>query len=182
MSFKGVTFFAQKVTASDDGVVRRAMLSDGILSGCALSFVGATLSMSAGHLLICGRQIKLSAAQNWPITGAVAGYARLLLTVDLSRSATSEIFDQVVPTVEYASTPDGFAALQQQDLNNGGTVYQYEYCIVALSAGGISSIYKAPMMVSIVLNGPLILTEGVHYGKEFPADATEGYLYGKVVG
>ena len=33
----------------------------------------------------------------------------------------------------------------------------------------------------ITLTGPLILTEGVHYGDEFPEDATDGRLFYKRV-
>ena len=57
-NFTGVTFAKQKVLPSDDAIIRRAILSDGILYGCEFSYSGSTLTMGAGHLLICGRQAR----------------------------------------------------------------------------------------------------------------------------
>lgn len=138
--FTGITFAEQKVTPSDDAIIRRSMLSDGILTGCAVSYSGSTLTMAAGYLLICGRQIRHPAAQNWAVVDASSGYARLLLTIDLTRTATKETFDQVVDTIEYASAEDGFPDLEQGDINESGTRYQVEICKVSLGTGGISGI------------------------------------------
>ena len=44
-NFTGVTFAKQKVSPSDDAVIRRAVLTDGILFGCELSYSGSTLTM-----------------------------------------------------------------------------------------------------------------------------------------
>ena len=139
-NFTGVTFAEQKVTPSDDAIVRRAMLADGILSGCGLSYSGSTLTMAAGHLMACGRQIRHPSSQNWAVVDATSGYARLLLTIDLSRTATKEVFEQVVDTIEYATSPDGFPELEQADINVAGTRYQIEVCVVSLGTGGISGI------------------------------------------
>lgn len=56
-NFTGVTFPNQKVTPANDAVIRRAIFDDGILTGCDLSYSGSTLTMTAGQLMICGRQI-----------------------------------------------------------------------------------------------------------------------------
>lgn len=139
-SFTGVTFSEQAVTPSDDAIVRRAILPDGILSGCELSYSGSTLTMAAGHLMICGRQIRHPSAQNWAVVDATSGYARLLLTIDLTRTATEETFDQVVDSIEYASAKDGFVDLEQTDINLSGTRYQVAVCVVSLGTGGITGI------------------------------------------
>ena len=120
-NFSGVTFAQQRVTPIDDAIIRRAILPDGILTGCRLSYSGSTLTMAAGQMVICGRQIRHAASQNWAVVGATSGYARLLLTIDLTRTATKEVFDQVVDTIEYASSLDGFLALEQADINAAGT-------------------------------------------------------------
>jgi hypothetical protein len=96
--------------------------------------------MGAGLLVACGRQFRHTSVQNWAVTGATSGYARLVLTIDLTRAATKESFDQVVDSIEYASALDGFAPLQQDDINESGTVYQMAVCIVSLGAGGITGI------------------------------------------
>lgn len=138
--FTGVTFPKQKITPSDDAIVRRAMLGDCILSGCAMTYSGSTLTMAAGHLLVCGRQIRHPSTQNWAVTEANTGYARLVITVDISRTSTADNFDQVLSTIEYAAAEDGFAALEQTDINVSGVRYQVAACVVSLGSGGITGI------------------------------------------
>ena len=138
--FTGITFPQQKVTPSDDAVIRRALLSDGILSGCDLSYAGSTLTMAPGLLIGCGRQFRHTAVQHWAITGATSGYARLVLTIDASLASTKNAFEQVVDSVEYADSLDGFLQLQRDDINDSGTVYQMVVCVVSLGPGGITGI------------------------------------------
>ena len=138
--FTGVTFPQQKITPSDDASIRRAVLADGILRGCNLSYAGSTLTMAAGLLIGCGRQFRHNSLQNWAVTGANSGYARLVLTIDTTRASTKQNFEQVIDSVEYASSLDGFLPLQQDDINEAGTIYQMAVCVVSLSAGGITGI------------------------------------------
>lgn len=159
--FTGITFPQQKVTPSDDAAIRKAALADSILSGCALSYAGSTLTMGPGLLLGCGRQFRHTAVQNWAVTGATSGYARLVLTIDTTRASTKDSFDQVVDTIEYASALDGFLQLQQDDINEAGTIYQMAVCVVSLGAGGITgmvqtlprSAIKAAWLWNLVDNG-----------------------------
>ena len=140
MSFIGVTFAKQKVAPSDDALIRRAILPDGKLSGCAISYSGSTLTMASGHLMVCGRQIRHPSAQNWAVVDATSGFARLVLTIDLTRTASKEVFDQVTTAIEYASAEDGFVELEQSDINVSGTRYQVTLCVVSLGTGGITGI------------------------------------------
>jgi hypothetical protein len=140
--FTGVTFAEQKVSPSDDAIIRRLLLKDGVLTGCSMSYSGSTLTMAAGQLMICGRQINHPSAQNWAVVDATSGYARLLLTIDLTRTATKDAFDQVVESIEYASAIDGFPALEQMDINGSGTRYQIVMCVVSLGTGGITGIVE----------------------------------------
>jgi hypothetical protein len=148
--FSGVTFAMQRVTPSDDGQLHRAILPDCILDGCAFSYSGSVLSMGAGSLLICGRQIRHTAAQSWSVTGAASGYARLVIAIDLSQSATADVFDQVSAAIQYATAPDGFAALTQSNINAAGTVYQVAACVVSLGTSGITGILDS---LSVARNG-----------------------------
>ena len=139
-NFTGVTFDEQRAAPSDDAIIRRVILEDGTLTGCDLSYTGPTLTMAAGHLMICGRQVKHPYTQNWSVAEATSGFARLLLTIDLTRTSSKDTFDQVVDTIEYASAVDGFADLVQDDINASGTKYQIVAAVVSLASGGISGI------------------------------------------
>lgn len=148
-NFTGVTFAEQRVTPADDAQIRRAILPDGILSGCELSYSGSTLTMAAGSLIACGRQFRHPAAQNWAVVDATSGYARLLLTIDLTKTATADAFDQVTDTIEYASAEDGFPELIREDINGTGTKYQMVACVVSLGTGGITGIVSQLAAASI---------------------------------
>lgn len=138
--FSGVTFAKQNVTPADDGLIRRALLSDGILTGCTFSYSGYTLSMGAGALIVCGRQIRHPSAQNWAVVGAKSGYARLVLDIDLTKSSTKELFEQVSTILEYATDEAGFTELIQENINVSGARYQIALCVVSLGEAGITGI------------------------------------------
>lgn len=172
-AFAGVTFPWQKVTPSDDAVVRNAMLTDGILFGCGISYSGSTLIMQAGQCIACGRQIRHSAAESWAVTGATSGYARLLLTIDLTGACTEDTFEQVSTSIEYASTEDGFPSLKQEDINSAGTCYQVPVCVVSLGSGGITGIVSQWSDSVPVLR----LKLGETYGYELPANPVDGQFF-----
>ena len=138
--FKGVTFANQNVTPSDDAVVMRHTLTDGILTGCGLTYSGHTLTMAAGYLIACGRLIHRPSAENWAITGSTSGFARVVMTIDLTRTATVDTFDQVNTSIEYADRINGFQEIIQEDINAAGVKYQVVLAVVSLGSGGITGI------------------------------------------
>lgn len=151
-NFTGITFSQRKVKPSDDAIVRKAILTDGVLTGCELSYSGYTLTMNPGQLLICGRQIMHPSVQNWAVADATSGYARLLLTIDMTRTSTKDSFDQVVDTIEYSETVNGFSTLTKNDINGAGTKYQYVVCVVSLGSGGITGIVSRAGSATISMN------------------------------
>lgn len=181
MSFLGVTFSNRRVTPSDDAMLMQAILKDGILYGCSMDYAGFTLTMAAGSLLIGGREIQHNTADSWAI-GATSGFARLIITIDLSKTSTADTFNQVVTAIEYASTADGFPALEQEDINVSGTKYQIEACVVSLGTGGITAIVRKLSAVKLRMwDGGIILTPGVDYGPDLPANPEEGRLFFEVI-
>lgn len=138
--FQGVTFAKRRISPAYEAVVNRAMFADGILTGCNLRISGFRLSMEPGQLMICGRQIRNPAVQSWSFAGKNSGFARLVLTIDMTKASSRNNFDQVFATVEYSTNEYGFLPLQQQDINAAGIRYQVEICKVSLAATGISGI------------------------------------------
>mgnify|MGYP002769330727 CR=1 FL=1 len=139
MSLTGVTFANQKITPSDDGRLYGSLLTDGILTGCAVTFAAATLSIAAGSMLIGTRELRTS-GETLSITGATSGYARVIVDIDLTRAATKTSFEQAQLQIQYAASQSAFPALVQQDINAAGTHYQAVFCIVSLGTAGITAI------------------------------------------
>lgn len=162
MSLTGITFANQKITPSDDGRLYGAMLADGILTGCGITFAAATLSVAAGSLLIGTRELRTS-GETLSVTGATSGYARVIIDIDLTRAATKTSFEQAQFQIQYAASLDAFAALEQQDINTAGTHYQAVFCILSLGTAGItgvvSSLASARVGTAQIGNGVVTLVK-----------------------
>lgn len=139
-NIRGITFAEQAVTPADDAIVRRAILGDGVLTGCEVTYSGSTLTLASGYIIACGRSFQITTAQNFAVVDATSGVARLLLTIDLTQTATEETFNQISFSIEYAAAEDGFVGLIQDDINLSGTKYQIVCAVVSLGTGGIAGI------------------------------------------
>jgi hypothetical protein len=74
------------------------------------------------------------------VVDATSGFARLLVTLDLTKTSTEETFGQIEFSLEYAASEDGFLALVQEDINLSGAKYQIVAAVVSLGTGGITGI------------------------------------------
>lgn len=163
MSITGITFSNQKITPSDDGRLYGAMLADGILIGCGITFAAATLSVAAGSLLIGTRELRTS-GETLSVTGATSGYARVIIDIDLTRAATKTSFEQAQFQIQYAASLDAFAALEQQDINTAGTHYQAVFCVLSLGTAGITGVVSSLASARV---GVAQLTNEARFGTEF---------------
>lgn len=162
MSLTGITFANQKITPSDDGRLYGAMLADGILTGCGITFAAATLSVAAGSLLIGTRELRTS-GETLSVTGATSGYARVIIDIDLTRAATKTSFEQAQFQIQYAASLDAFAALEQQDINTAGTHYQAAFCVLSLDTAGITGVVSSLASARV---GVAQLTNDARFGTE----------------
>lgn len=162
MSLTGITFANQKITPSDDGRLYGAMLADGILTGCGITFAAATLSVAAGSLLIGTRELRTS-GETLSVTGATSGYARVIIDIDLTRAATKTSFEQAQFQIQYAASLDAFSALEQQDINTAGTHYQAAFCVLSLGTAGITGVVSSLASARV---GVAQLTNDARFGTE----------------
>lgn len=163
MSLTGITFANQKITPSDDGRLYGAMLADGILTGCGITFAAATLSVAAGSLLIGTRELRTS-GETLSVTGATSGYARVIIDIDLTRAATKTSFEQAQFQIQYAASLDAFASLERQDINTAGTHYQAVFCVLSLGTAGITGVVSSLASARV---GVAQLTNEARFGTEF---------------
>ena len=137
----GIFFDLQTVRARDLGAAFGGILSDGKLSGCALSYSGVNLTIARGYYIAKGRLIEIDSAETLQTaTTAANGYGRLRLVIDLSIAASESSFTQGKFEWDYAST-NSFPALTQNDINDGtNTAYQVEICRVSFANSQITGI------------------------------------------
>lgn len=129
----GVTFPSQRVTPSDDGAVFAACISDGLYGG-TITTSGTSLRLTVGKIVACGRVIRIASQTDIAMT-QTSGNARLVLTIDKSKSAA----EQVALDVQYGS--DTLTSLTQQDINGSGTKYQVALCLAGLSSSATTILW-----------------------------------------
>lgn len=121
MAISGVTFSGCHVSAKDHGVLFSALLPDGVLRGCAVTYNSGTATVAAGYLVACGRVIEVESATSVAVTGTQ--YSQIVLTIDASTPTFT------LSSVNSSSTT--FPALTQQDINDGAsTTYQIELGVI----------------------------------------------------
>ena len=137
----GIFFDLQTVRARDLGAAFGGILSDGKLSGCALSYSGANLTIARGYYIAKGRLIEIDSAETLQTANTAAnGYGRLRLVIDLSIAASESSFTQGKFEWDYAST-NSFSDTTQNDINDGtNTSYQVEICRVSFANSQITGI------------------------------------------
>lgn len=143
-NIKGVFFPNQVIPAKALGAFAAKTVTDGVLSGCDISYGGTVLTVGKGYLIACGRVMEISTTATVTVSGAASGYARVSVLVDATKTATKAVFEQADFLVEYAAAADGFADPYDEDINMDGKYYQLPLCVVSLSAAGITGIVTEP--------------------------------------
>ena len=156
MAIKGITYDTQGPSAAAHAEFFASTHLDGILNGCALSYLGDTLTIAAGRIVSAGRLSELQAAETITVSAA-SGVARVLLQTDLSQEATRTSFKQLSFVVQTADSVAALPALVQEDINSGsGVIFQSEICTLQLGSSGIEVILsRMPRSGNVALTIPL---------------------------
>lgn len=139
-ALNGVNFEAQEFTPSSDCAIWRRCVHDGILQGMAITVAGSGIKVAPGWIMAGGKELQLPTAITVPATEQLSGFARLVVNVDLSRTATEQSFQQGWIEIEYANSRNAFSSLVKGNLAGSGTVYQMVLCVVSLGSAGITGI------------------------------------------
>ena len=168
MAIKGILFDNQAPTAKGLRGGFNSALTDGILCGCATETSGYNFVIKSGLMNVAGGIFAVTGDTNVTVAyDADKPYARVKANIDLSQTATTEAFNQVSFTVDYASSVNTFTNLVQENINYGsGTIYQAEMFILLLNNTGISSIVRTATA-----------SAKMQYGNTLPSDAPEGTIF-----
>ena len=138
---QGATFDNQIVKAKNDGGFYQRLLSDGALTGCAVTYTPTTINIAEGQIICGGRIIPNVGNHPISVTSTQDGYLRAILQIDLNAAATETDFEQVT-TLYDMSLSEQFAPLTQEDINADGTLYQMELGIFRLVSGQIAEAVR----------------------------------------
>lgn len=148
MAIKGKTFDLQTITAKDDGALYRMLSGYNDIciragSGTFLSISSNTLTIGECFVIVAGRYIHIQDGSTVSLGSipTTAGKGRLILRIDTSKSASESDLAQVETEVETTTSSGVFRSLIKNNINadNGGTVYEVQFCSFKCSSGSASS-------------------------------------------
>lgn len=133
---RGITFSEQMFYSADFAHFQHFWLNrqSGITKGCSITNTSTNVTIGKGYFIVHGRLLNVEVAEViGSAYGFETGYNRIVYEIDLSKNNTVTEFNQGSIKVLHSE------ALTQQDLDNGGTVYQYPLCHFQWSGTGIAS-------------------------------------------
>lgn len=134
---KGYVFSNQLASNDIDSMVFRKMLdyNDGVLNGMELSNTNTTITIGEGNIMVAGRPIGVVGSET--ITaGTDAAYCKLVVEIDLSKTATISTFEQVSFKIIKSTT--SYPNVTQEDMDNGGNIYQVALAQFRTTTNGIA--------------------------------------------
>lgn len=139
---KGITFDSQQVSAANFGHLTNVLIEkqSGITQGCEVTNDSANLYMAAGYILLCGRLVQIVGTQTISLETVASGelYCKAVFEIDLTKTNTSSSFLQ--GTIKTLTSSSGYPSVTQQDIDNGGTLYQWPIAQYHVTANGADSM------------------------------------------
>lgn len=138
---EGIVYDLQNIAAADLGAIFYMWggKRDGIIRGCTISYTSSAINLTAGYFSARGRLTKLSGTTSIALPEVNSGtlYCNLVYEIDLSQTASQLSFTQ--GSFKILTSNSSYPTPTQQDLDNGGTIYQMSFAKFQLGTGGISS-------------------------------------------
>lgn len=141
MAIRGITFSKQAVSSSDDAHIYKVLLNgkDGRTKGCKITHGTDDIYVSEGYFFAANRLISIYATEiiGTPVVSSGTYYCRLVFEIDLSKINSNTEFKQ--GAFKIISNTTDYPVLTQEDLENGGNVYQMPFAKFTKNISGIGS-------------------------------------------
>lgn len=138
---EGIVYDLQNITAIDMAKIywMYGGMRDGVITGCSMSYTNSAVAFTSGIFSARGHLTKLSGTTSVALPNVSSGtlYCNLVYQIDLSQTASQSSFTQGSFIVLSNST--AYPTATQQDLDNGGTIYQMSFAKFLLGTSGITS-------------------------------------------
>lgn len=153
----------------------------GITQGCEIEQNSQNISVGQGYFLIQGGLLRETTGTTMEIP-TEAGYYKLVYEIDLSKTNTKNIFNQ--GSYKFVKALGDYPNLTQQDLDNGETIYQLEFCQFRITEQGLEDFKDIRKFVNYGIyekKGTVLYEneEGTEGNVEL-SDSAENYDYIKV--
>lgn len=129
--FKSQTFANEAFALFIDTFLQGNM---GIVKGCELSNTNNSATIGEGYFCVKGRLLEILGNETINVTEN--GYYSLVCEIDLTKENTKDDFKQ--GSIKIIKSTSSYPTLTKQDLNNGGTLYQYEFARFRVTDTGVT--------------------------------------------
>ena len=168
---RGITFASQLVTSADFAHYINTFLAKNVgrTKGIAITHDDESVYIGSGYFVTFGRYVNITGTETIATETVPTGtqYNRLVFTVDLSKENTESVFNQGF--FDLLTDYDGYPSLTQEDLDDGGTVYQIPFCKFTKTIDGIDNFVEELNTVNIGDVFDQITTEIAQERAEFDA-------------
>ena len=127
MSIRAITFNEQLCTSEDDALIHDLFLNGhiGKLTGCAITNNSNSITIGTGYFMIAGRLVNINGEHTIDVgSSEVTKKCQLLFSLDMSKENTVVDFNQ--GKFEIIKDNTDYQELTQEDIHNGGKIYQME--------------------------------------------------------
>ena len=177
MAIRGITFSKQTVTSNDDAHIYEILLNGrtGKTKGCKMTFGTNDIYISNGYFFCANRLIEIVSTETvtTPIVTTGTTYCRLVFELDLSKLNTNSAFNQ--GSFKILTSSAGYPEIVQEDLENGGNIYQLPFAKFTKSINGIATFVSELETVGYVKANETIYVSVS--GNDASGDGSESYPF-----
>ena len=178
MAIRGITFSKQSVSSNDDAHIYKVLLGgrNGKTKGCKMTFGIDNIYISEGYFFAANRLIEISSTETItsPIVTTGVTYCRLVFEIDLTKLNTNTEFAQGY--FKILSSTTNYPSLTQEDLDEGGSVYQLPFAKFQKSISGIAN-FVSELEVIRYSNESLYIYVSASSGDDGTGDGSESHPY-----
>ena len=177
MAIRAVTFSKQAVSSNDDAHIYKMLFGGrkGRTKGCKMTFGVDDIYISEGCFIASNRLIEITSTETVtsPVVSSGTTYFRLVFEIDLTKSNTTAEFNQ--GAFKVISAASDYPVLKQDDLDNGGSIYQLPFARFTKTISGIGNFVSeletigyAPGNINVYVSTS---------GNDASGDGSENYPY-----
>ena len=141
MAIRGITFSKQSVSPADDAHIYGILMNGrkGKTEGLEMTFGVDDIFIAKGRFFAANRSLAVSSVETitTPIVSTGSLYCRLVFELDMSKTNSNSAFEQGY--FKILSSNSNYPDITQEDIDNGGNVYQLPFARFTKSVNGIAN-------------------------------------------
>lgn len=177
MAIRAVTFSKQAVSSNDDAHIYKMLFGGrkGRTKGCKMTFGVDDIYISEGCFMASNRLIEITSTETVtsPVVSSGTTYFRLVFEIDLTKSNTTAEFNQ--GAFKVISAASDYPVLKQDDLDNGGSIYQLPFARFTKTISGIGNFVSELETIGYAPENMTVYVSTS--GNDASGDGSESYPY-----